>query len=542
MGRPRGEGDPRRGRGVRVERVADEVKDRGRAEPHEQHRPQRDTPAHAEAFRQQVVGEHHRQHGEGDEHAHRRKLVWQAVAVGHERLAEAELFAQVVERVDGNEPGGGREGRAHGVLVAGGGGGVAGLDALPRGLGGLDALVLEVQVLVEHEGRQPGEVTLLVPDEELVRRPRVQRHQHVQHAGDDEEHQPDAGVGDPPPRRRPGLRRGRRRANGVRHVPGRERHHAVQVVEHQQRHAEQRHRPAALPQQQPAETQVDDAHDAQPRQCQQRHEWREHHAGRQEQDERDRRGALRRQPGGRGGEAGRGHVRRDGDAEHGERQWEERRDCKARCRPGEGGGGGTGGGEFLQVRDVQVVGGPAGLQQQARPGDAAVEDVGLDEAGERPALQVAALQAFVEAHAAAGGGEAHAQLHVLDAGAVVRLAVAAVAEEDVAAHRAAAAPEGAGLLTGVLVGVVMKQVLEAADNGRVLGRVVVGAEDGVGRIRRREVIKHAADGVGVHQHVGIDEEEDRAAGDLRALVAGQGRSALPGHADEARPGRLGHGG
>jgi hypothetical protein len=119
-------------------------------------------------------------------------------------------------------------------------------------------------------------------------------------------------------------------------------------------------------------------------------------------------------------------------------------------------------------------------------------------------------------------GQPHPQLDVLHHRRAVGLGVeAAGGHERVTAHRAEPRPERARIARRALVHVVVQQVAEAR-HGAVRRRVVViGAEHrgqlGIGGERRADPVER----IGVDLNVRVDEDEDLAAREPGAGVAGR---------------------
>src|SRR5205823_2435971 len=100
------------------------------------------------------------------------------------------------------------------------------------------------------------------------------------------------------------------------------------------------------------------------------------------------------------------------------------------------------------------------LEQELGPRKAASREVGAHHLGQRPRLQVLALDARVELDAR----EPQPELDVLDRGGRIALRVeAAGGEEGLAADRAEAGPERRGRARALVVDVVVEQVAEARD-------------------------------------------------------------------------------
>ena len=128
---------------------------------------------------------------------------------------------------------------------------------------------------------------------------------------------------------------------------------------------------------------------------------------------------------------------------------------------------------------------------------------------ERPALQVLALDSWVEQDAAAVPLEAHAQLDVLDRRERVTVLVEAVnSEERFAPDSAETGPERRRDTRALMVDVMVEQVAEVGDDAPPAGVVVVRSEDGseLGIVLER--LPDPRERVGVHLDVGIDEDDD----------------------------------
>ena len=137
---------------------------------------------------------------------------------------------------------------------------------------------------------------------------------------------------------------------------------------------------------------------------------------------------------------------------------------------------------------------------------------------------VGALNGGIKFDPVAGIAEAQAEFDVLDAGTLVRHGVKATRSlEGVAANGAAASPEGCGGTGVAAVGVVVKQVAEAAHDPRGGGAVVVAAEHCRQGWISAETGSDALDRSGVQFHIGIHEQQDLAAGRSGGQVASSGR-------------------
>ncbi len=154
---------------------------------------------------------------------------------------------------------------------------------------------------------------------------------------------------------------------------------------------------------------------------------------------------------------------------------------------------------------------------QVDPRHRSMMEVGLHHLSKRPDLEMRSEDRRVEDDLLARSSEADAQVDVLEP---EPLRIESTDRfERFAAHRAEAGPEGADGAGRSLMDVVVQQIAEARDDSRSAWGVIVGAEDG-GRLRPRlEQRAQATDRIGMHDDVRVDEDEDVAGGDRRALVA-----------------------
>jgi hypothetical protein len=128
---------------------------------------------------------------------------------------------------------------------------------------------------------------------------------------------------------------------------------------------------------------------------------------------------------------------------------------------------------------------------------------------ERPALQVLALDRWVEQDAAAVPVEAHAELDVLDRREwVTALVEAAESEEGFAPDGAETGPERRRGTGALVVDVMVEEVAEVGDDPTPAGVVVVRSEDGgeLGVVLER--LADSREDVVVHLDVGVDEDDD----------------------------------
>jgi hypothetical protein len=165
------------------------------------------------------------------------------------------------------------------------------------------------------------------------------------------------------------------------------------------------------------------------------------------------------------------------------------------------------------VCSTQVQGGGerASLQRQRDPRDTSIEEVGSHHRPKRPSLEVSSADRRIYLDAATARGESRAQLDVLDRGPRVTLGVeSAGVEKCLASHSSQAGPERLDGTCRLDVDVVMKEIAEARDDPGRLGSIVVRAEERVELGVVCESPPDSSEGIGVDQHVGIDEDENLA--------------------------------
>src|SRR4030095_7397295 len=116
-----------------------------------------------------------------------------------------------------------------------------------------------------------------------------------------------------------------------------------------------------------------------------------------------------------------------------------------------------------------IVGNSVVRDDQRRPGPRPIEDLGLDQPEEFPALQVLDLHPRIQMHLVVALAQAESKFDVLDRGALIALLIeSADRVERVAANRAAAGPERAAPGAGGLVREVMKEVLVLREEVRLV--------------------------------------------------------------------------
>lgn len=222
--------------------------------------------------------------------------------------------------------------------------------------------------------------------------------------------------------------------------------------------------------------------------------------------------------------------------EEGDEDESEGEECSRGWDEGKEGGGAEGeagerDGEALGTADVEIVFAGAAAEDEEHPGHAAAEDIGVDDIGEAPAFEVRGLDVARQEDAMAGCREAVAEFDVLDGWALVETGIeAAMSEEDRTADAAAAGPEGMGGACvidemALLMNVMMEEVAIGADDARRGGLIIVGAEEGVELGIGLEALDGAMERVGMDEDVGVEEEDEFAAGDLGAGVASGGGAA-----------------
>ena len=175
----------------------------------------------------------------------------------------------------------------------------------------------------------------------------------------------------------------------------------------------------------------------------------------------------------------------------------------------------------------------ASLEHELRPRKPAAGEVGPHHRGQRPALEVPALEKRVGGDPRSARGEPQAELEVLDGRRRVAVGVeAAGGEEGLTPDRAETGPERLRRPRSLLVHVVVEEVAEARHERGVGGVVVVGAEERVEARVGGEGRADAREGVAVRLHVGVDEQEDVAGRAAGTLVPGGSRPGRRGRIDD----------
>ncbi len=181
----------------------------------------------------------------------------------------------------------------------------------------------------------------------------------------------------------------------------------------------------------------------------------------------------------------------------------------------------------LAPPEVERGGRRAAVQEKCDPGGTPPEEIRAQHLRQRPALQVGALEQWVEQDPVAVGCEAHPELDVLDGGPrEAQLVESASGKERLASHGSEARPERRRATRASLVYVVMEKVAEGGNGTVGLRSIVVRAED------RREpaiLLERPADAcehIGMDLDVRVDEHEDIARGLSRAPVASARRPAV----------------
>ncbi len=194
----------------------------------------------------------------------------------------------------------------------------------------------------------------------------------------------------------------------------------------------------------------------------------------------------------------------------------------------------------LTRADVQVALGDFRAEHQEHPGYAPLEQVGPKHRSQSPSLQVGRLDVTHQGDPMPGPSESVSQLDILDGGSSIEAGVeAAEVEEDLPTDRATAGPEGVGgagvVVEGaLLVNIVVQEVAELAHQSWRGRMVVVRAEQGGQAGIGVEAPEGLAQGVGVDDDVGVEEEDDRGRGHQGPGIAGRGGARRPVVAEHAR--------
>jgi len=190
--------------------------------------------------------------------------------------------------------------------------------------------------------------------------------------------------------------------------------------------------------------------------------------------------------------------------------------------------------------DVERIAAARAREHEARPGQRAAKDLGAQEIGHAPDLEVLPLQAWQQQDAQAPPAQPQAELDVLDRRLRVTLRVeSARLEEGRLADRAAARPERLRLAPRLAVMEVVDEILVLRKKVRRRRRVVVRAEHRA-HVRRTERIGQDTGRVAVDHDVGIDEPEHVAARKAGSDVAGAARAQPAAGADDTRSERGRH--
>ena len=181
---------------------------------------------------------------------------------------------------------------------------------------------------------------------------------------------------------------------------------------------------------------------------------------------------------------------------------------------------------------VQMVEAPAPLEDQTGPGDGSVPQVGAEEGGEGPSLQVRAAKLLVEEDPQTGVPKPVPELDVLDCPRVASRIEPAGGFERGAADGAAARPERRRFGISLLVHEMVEKVPELRNQPRSARRGVVRAEhrgdfgpvlqepgDPPDRVRRRDDVR-------------IDEQENVSGRVARSEVARGSRTGVAFQAEE----------
>src|SRR5450759_1809988 len=182
---------------------------------------------------------------------------------------------------------------------------------------------------------------------------------------------------------------------------------------------------------------------------------------------------------------------------------------------------------------IEVAWHPAGLENQLRPGHAAVKNVASPDSARRPALLVAALRLLHEPDAVARRAEAMSEFDVLDARAPIAGRVEATHFlERATPYGTEPAPEGFRLLRRALVNEMVEEILVLAREVRPGRPPVVRAECRVDLGVLLQRAHQSADRVRQDADVGVHEDENLAAGGRNAFIAGPARTDAPGQLDD----------
>jgi len=183
--------------------------------------------------------------------------------------------------------------------------------------------------------------------------------------------------------------------------------------------------------------------------------------------------------------------------------------------------------------EIERRGRDSALEEELEPRNAAAREVRVEHVYERPCLQVLTLEAWVETDAAARLGEAETEVDVLDRRVRIPSRVEASDRgKNLAPDRAETCPERGGRARSAVVDVVVQEIPKRRHHSRVLGVVVVGAEErgelGLGV----EGSADALEGIRMDDDIGVDEHEDLAGRPRSALVASRGRTGRGRHRDD----------
>src|SRR5256886_5346370 len=163
------------------------------------------------------------------------------------------------------------------------------------------------------------------------------------------------------------------------------------------------------------------------------------------------------------------------------------------------------------------------LEDEARPGQGPAGDVGADDGSESPPLEVRALESGVQSYPIAGRQQTIPELDVLDRWSRKSSGVESADRlERRAPDSSAPGPERRGVAVAPLVHEMMQEVPVAGDHAAGTRPRVVRAEDGriLGMVGEEAL--NALDPPRGDHDVGVDEEENGAAGAPGALIPGRG--------------------
>src|SRR5262245_50222092 len=102
-------------------------------------------------------------------------------------------------------------------------------------------------------------------------------------------------------------------------------------------------------------------------------------------------------------------------------------------------------------------------QDDSRPGNRAVKNIGFEHPAKRPSLQMRDLNVMVQHNSPPRLAKPGAKLDILDGGPAIAFVESTHGQEQFASNSAAASPERRGLTARLLVYKVVRQVLVLGD-------------------------------------------------------------------------------